>query len=154
MEGMDPVACGAPDRSIRLHNGEGKEVVVVEEVDLAAATTMTTTTIMMMTLATITTTIAGPQQGSSGSASTLPLLDLAKGYEDGDGPTSASLRLDGGCRPIESTTRDCEATVCQKRSASPRKHKLPRADSQECALGGLTPLPSGSSRETVLVQSG
>lgn len=78
MEGMDPVACGAPDRSIRLHNGEGKEVVVVEEVDLAAATTMTTTTIMMMTLATITTTIARPQQGSSGSASTLPLLDLAK----------------------------------------------------------------------------
>uniref|UniRef100_A0A0E0Q055 Uncharacterized protein n=1 Tax=Oryza rufipogon TaxID=4529 RepID=A0A0E0Q055_ORYRU len=100
MEGMDPVACGAPDRSIRLHNGEGKEVVV-EEVDLAAATTMTTTTIVMMTLAAMTTTIAGSQQGFSGSASTLPLLDLAKGYEDGDGPTSASLRLDGGCRPIK-----------------------------------------------------
>lgn len=77
MEGMDPVACGAPDRSIRLHNGEGKEVVV-EEVDLAAATTMTTTTIVMMTLAAMTTTIAGSQQGFSGSASTLPLLDLAK----------------------------------------------------------------------------
>uniref|UniRef100_A0A0D3GIP2 Uncharacterized protein n=1 Tax=Oryza barthii TaxID=65489 RepID=A0A0D3GIP2_9ORYZ len=94
MEGMDPVARGAPDRSIRLHNSEGKEVVMVEEVDPAVATTMTTTTIMMMTVAAMMTTTAGPQEGSSGSASTLPSPRSGKAVGGGLGPRRWIWRLE------------------------------------------------------------